>query len=278
MKMKKIKNSIAVLITSLLVAANPAYADKLDDVTASGKLRCGVISAAKPFGFLDNKTREVIGYDIDFCKAIAQKMGVEIELVSVSVEGRIPELQQGNIDVLAAALGYSSARDEQVDYTLSYYVGVQMVMGHKNSGFNTLASLAGKSIGTAKGSSTEQYLRSKIPTADVKAYQNIPSAFLALVQGKIDAIAMTDVVAEELQKKSPKPLEIVPEPLQFEPWGIGVAEGETRLLETVNEALADIEKTGKAKEIYHTWFGEAKKRNFKIIPIQEYLKATNTKG
>ncbi len=270
--MKRIGLTMAALAAGALVAVSPAQADKLDDVMDAGKLRCGVISAAKPFGFLDQETREVVGYDIDFCKAIAARMEVEIEIVPISVEGRIPELLQGSIDVLAAALGYTAARDEQVDYTLSYYVGVQMVMSHEGAGFTDLASLAGKSIGTAKGSSTEQYIRDIIPTAEVASYQDIPAAFLALVQGKIDAVAMTDVIAAELKEKSPKPLEFVPEPLKFEPWGIGVAEGETRLVEKVDMALAGMEADGEAEEIYHEWFGESKQRNFKIVPITDYLK------
>ena len=270
--MRTLGIKIAALATGAFIAVTPAQADKLDDVMSAGKLRCGVISAAKPFGFLDAKTREVVGYDIDFCKAVATRMGVEIEIVPISVEGRIPELQQGSIDVLAAALGYSAARDEQVDYTLSYYVGVQMVMSREGAGFNDLASLAGKSIGTAKGSSTEQYVRDIIPTAEVASYQDIPAAFLALVQGKIDAVAMTDVIAAELKEKSPKPLEFVPEPLKFEPWGIAAAEGETRLVEKVDAALAAMEADGEAEEIYHTWFGASKERNFKIVPISDYLK------
>lgn len=270
--MKRIGFKIAALAAGIFMAVTPVQADKLDDVMSAGKLRCGVISAAKPFGFLDSKTREVVGYDIDFCKAIAARMDVKIEIVPISVEGRIPELQQGSIDVLAAALGYTEARDEQVDYTLSYYVGVQMVMSHEGAGFKDLASLAGKSIGTAKGSSTEQYVRDIIPTAKVASYQDIPAAFLALVQGKIDAIAMTDVIAAELKEKSPKPLEFVPEPLKYEPWGIAAAEGETRLVEKVNAALAAMEADGEAEKIYHNWFGESKERNFKIVPITDYLK------
>ena len=270
--MRNLGLKIAALAAGAFIAVSPAQADKLDDVMSAGKLRCGVISAAKPFGFLDATTREVVCYDIDFCKAVANRMEIEVEIVPISVEGRIPELQQGSIDILAAALGYSAARDEQVDYTLSYYVGVQMVMGHADAGFTDLASLAGKSIGTAKGSSTEQYIRDIIPTAEVASYQDIPAAFLALVQGKIDAVAMTDVIAAELKAKSPKPMEFVPEPLKFEPWGIGVAEGETRLVAKVDEALAAMEADGEAEAIYHTWFGEDKQRNFKIIPITDYLK------
>lgn len=270
--MRRIGLTLAALAAATLMTVSPVQADNLDDVMSKGVLRCGVISAAKPFGFLDKDTREVVGYDIDFCKAVATRMDVKVDIVPVSVEGRIPELQQGSIDILAAALGYSAARDEQVDYTLSYYVGVQMVLAHAGAGFNDLASLAGKSIGTAKGSSTEQYVREMIPTAKVASYQDMPAAFLALLQGKIDAIALTDVIAAELKAKSPKPLEFVPEALKFEPWGIAVADGETRLVEKVNAALAAMEADGEAKKIYHKWFGESKERNFKIIPITDYLK------
>src|SRR5262249_33685091 len=96
------------------------------------------------------KTRELVGYDIDFCKGVAAKMGVAPELVQVSIAGRIPELQQGNIDILSAALGYTAARAEQIEYSDAYYVGRQIVMTREGDGLKDLAGMANKRIGTQK--------------------------------------------------------------------------------------------------------------------------------
>jgi polar amino acid transport system substrate-binding protein len=271
--MRTIGLAVAALAAITFAAAGPAQADKLDDVVKSGKLRCGVISGAKPFGFQDERTRELVGYDIDFCKAVAARMGVTAQPVQVSVEGRIPELRQGSIDILSAALGYSPARAEQIDFSDTYFVGRQIVMFNEGAGFNDLASLAQKKVSTAKGSSTEQYLRQVIPTAVIMSYQDIPSAFLALVQKKVDAIALTDVAALQLKEMSPNPLSIVPEPLvKFEPWGLGIAKGETRLTTKINEALKAMEDDGEAKRIFQKWFGDSTERIFKVAPITHYLK------
>lgn len=270
--MKTIGIVAAALAAITFIAAGLAQADRLDGVVSSGKLRCGVISGAKPFGFLDDNTRELVGYDIDICKGVAAKMGVEPVLVEVSIAGRIPELQQGNYDVLVAALGYTAERAKQIDYSDAYYAGRQIVMVRDDSGIKDFAGLANKKIGTQKGSNTVQYLRDKIPDAEIVSYQDVPSNFLALQQNKVEAIAMTDTVAMQLKEKSDIPLTILSEPLVLEPWGLGLAKGETALTKKVDEALEALETDGEADKIYKKWFGESAKRSFEIAPMSQYIK------
>ncbi|RWX35219.1 transporter substrate-binding domain-containing protein [Rhizobium leguminosarum] len=261
--------SVAALATA---GHSTAFADKLEDVVKSGTLVCGVITGAKPFGFQDTATRELVGYDIDFCKGVAGKMGLQARVTPVSVEGRIPELRQGSIDVLVAALGYTKERAEQIDYSDAYYVSRQIVIVDEGSGIQKLDGLSGKKISTAKGSSSEQYLRQSVPGVELMSYQDIPSAFLAFVQNKVDGMALTDVAALQFKEKSPKKFEIVPDPLKIEPWGLGIAKGETALTAKVNDSLKALETSGEADSIYKKWFGAAGiTRTFTIAPVTKYL-------
>lgn len=270
--MKMIRTAAAAIVAVTFMAVGSAQADRLEDIVSSGKLRCGVVSGAKPFGFLDDNSRELVGYDIDICKAVAAKMAVKPVLVEVSIAGRIPELQQGNYDVLAAALGYTAERAKQIDYSHTYYAGRQIVMVRDDSGIKDFAGLANKKVGTQKGSNTVQYLRNKIPAAEIVSYQDVPSNFLALQQNKVVAIAMTDTVAMQLREKAAIPLSILPQPLALEPWGLGIAKDQTALTQKVNAALEALEADGEAEKIYKKWFGESVERSFKIKPISQYMK------
>lgn len=79
-----------VLLSLLTLAAvQTASADQLADIKARGKLVCGIYTGAEPFAFQDPTTREMKGYDIDFCKGIAAQLGVKPELKVISLEARI---------------------------------------------------------------------------------------------------------------------------------------------------------------------------------------------
>src|SRR4051812_24963106 len=106
---------LKVVIASLtLAAAGLAQADQLADIKQKGTLVCGTLGIAEPFSFTNAQTREVQGYDVDFCKVLAKSLGVKLELKLVAVPARIQELQQGRVDVLAANLGYTPERAEQI--------------------------------------------------------------------------------------------------------------------------------------------------------------------
>ncbi len=102
--MKKI---LAVLLTVAFVAGLAGIAlaeDTYDTVKKKGVLVVGVKDASPGFGYIDPKTREIVGYDADFAAYLAKKMGVKLELKGVTSAARIPQLQAGNVDLIAATL------------------------------------------------------------------------------------------------------------------------------------------------------------------------------
>ena len=74
-----------------IVTLSAAQADTLQDIKARGKFICGTMGTAEPFSFQDPKTRAVVGYEVDICKAVADSLGVPLELKLIAVEARIPE-------------------------------------------------------------------------------------------------------------------------------------------------------------------------------------------
>ena len=88
------KYSLVAVAMLGLVAAQAAFADQLADIKKRGTLICGTLGTSEPFSFADQATREIKGYDVDFCKAIGDSLGVKTELKLLAVEARIPELSQ----------------------------------------------------------------------------------------------------------------------------------------------------------------------------------------
>ena len=137
----------AVLAAATLVATT-AHADQLADIKKKGELVCGVLGTDEPFSFLkDPMSREIVGYDVDMCDAVAKSIGVKPVLKQLAVAARLPELQQGRVDLLAASLTHNKEREAQIDFSVSTFITGQKAMVKKDSGITSLAQLDGKALG-----------------------------------------------------------------------------------------------------------------------------------
>jgi polar amino acid transport system substrate-binding protein len=239
-----------------VIALTAAKADELADIKARGTLVCGTMGTFEPFSFQDPKTRETVGYEVDLCQKVADALGVKLELKLLAVEARIPELTQGRVDLLSAALGYSDERAKQIDYSLTSFVSRQMFMTKSGSGISQIADLKNDKISAPKGSSSEKYLRSLLPDATLLSFQDPPSAFLALQQSKVKAIILSELALKKFQMQAPDGLEFIKQPAAIEYWGLGVRKGEPAFLQAVNKALTDLEASGEAQKIFDKWIGK----------------------
>ncbi|KUM43403.1 ABC transporter substrate-binding protein [Pseudomonas sp. EpS/L25] len=260
------------LLASTFSAA--VHADQLADIKTRGTLVCGVLSTLDPFGSIDPKTREVVGYDVDFCKGVAKQLGVKAELRQLSLDARIPELNQGRVDILAAVLGYTPARATQIAFSDSYFLSLQKLAVQQDSGLDSLADLNDKRISSIKGSSTQNFVRATIPGAKIVSYDDAPSAFMALTQRKVDGFGLTEAMLRRFIVKlgTEATLKVIDAPLGQEQWGLGLKKDEPQLLAAVNKALNEMESTGEAQTIFDKWLGKDSvyhmDRTFKVEPIK----------
>ena len=163
--MKRFGVIICALVFMVGLCGMAFAADTLETVKKKGVLVAGVKDSTPGFGYIDEKTREIIGYDVDFCKAIASKLGVKLELKSVTSSTRMPQLTEGNIDIIAATMTKNEERAKQIDFSLTYFFTGQKFIVKKGT-VKTLADLDGKRIGTAKGSTSEQNAAKALPKGD----------------------------------------------------------------------------------------------------------------
>jgi polar amino acid transport system substrate-binding protein len=262
------------LLLSLLLSLRPAMAraDQLADIQKKGELVVGVLGTDEPQSFIDPKTREFIGYEVDLAKAVAARLGVKVAFKQLSVAARIPELQQGRVDLLAASLTHTKERESQIDFSLTTFVTGQKVLVKASSGVTSVAQLNGKKVLTAKGGTQEPNVRKAAPGVEVVTFENTQQAFLALQQGKgvgyvnDEASLLNDAAKLGAARKE---YVLLPESLSVEPLALGLKKGETKLKAEVDAALRALEKSGEAARLFVRWFGPAtrlqiEKRTFVI--------------
>ncbi|MHB8941015.1 MAG: ABC transporter substrate-binding protein [Desulfobacteria bacterium] len=234
--------------------------DTLAEVKKKGVLVAGVKDSLPPFGSVDPKTKEFVGYDIDFVKYIAKKLGVKVEYKPVTSANRMPMLMEGRVDILAATMTKTPERAKQIDFSYTYFLTGQKFLTKKGT-VHSLKDLQGKKIGTAKGSTSEQNVKKAVPSATVLSFDDYPQGVLALQQGKVIAVTTDEsILAGQLGKLQKNPatkgkFEIPDIQISSEPYGLGMRKGDTNLEKFVDATLIEMEKNGEAKKIFERWFG-----------------------
>ncbi|SMO89860.1 ABC transporter substrate-binding protein [Paracoccus laeviglucosivorans] len=269
----KLKHLFRIAAIAIPLFAGVAQADQLADIKTRGTLICGTLGTSEPFSFQDAASRQLVGYDVDICKLVAARLGVAVEYKLLAVAARIPELDSGRVDVLAANLGWTAERAAEINFSHQYYVTPQKLLVRSNSDIQTIEDLKGKRIGATKGSSSERVIQQTLPESRIIGYSDSPAAFLSLQQRKIDAQFASELVLARLVNQSPEssPTRILEKAVVDEPWGLGVRKGEDALLAEVNAALDEAETSGQAVALFDKWFGNQSvyklTRSFKIEPI-----------
>jgi polar amino acid transport system substrate-binding protein len=266
------KTLLAASIAAALFAGTAARADQLADIKKKGEIVFGVLVTDEPNSFVDPKSREIVGYEVDIANAIAAKIGVKPVFKQLAVAARIPELQQGRVDVLAASLTHNKEREALIDFSLTTFVTGQKVLVKAASGIGDVPQLAGKKVLTVKGGTQEPNIRKAVPSVDVVTFETTQQAFLALQQGKgvgyvnDEASLVNDYAKLGAARKDYR---ILPTSISVEPLALGLKKGEPALKGVVDGVLTDLEKTGAAEKLFFKWYGPSTKlqfdkRSFKI--------------
>ena len=235
-------------------------ADTLADVKKKGVLVAGVKDSLPPFGSVDPNTKEFVGYDIDFVKYIANKLGVKAEYKPVSSANRMPMLMESRVDLLVCTMTKNPERAKQIDFSYTYFLTGQKFLTKKGT-VKTLKDLEGKKIGTAKGSTSEQNVKKSVPSATILSFDDYPQGALALQQGKVIAVTTDEsILAGQLGKFEKNPatkgkFEIPDLAISEEPYGLGMRKGDTDFVKFVNDTILEMEKNGEAQKIFEKWFG-----------------------
>lgn len=257
------------LLTALAIFATvltaSARADQLADIKAKAELVCGVLGTDEPNSFVDPKTRTIVGYEVDLCRAIAQRIGVKTTIKQLAVAARIPELQQRRVDVIAATLTHTKEREAVVDFSLTTFVTGQRVMVRKDSGITQLSQLANKRVVTVKGGTQEPNMRKAVPSVQIITFETAPQAFVALQQRKAAGFVNDEVsLLNAFTKLGPaqKDYVILEQNISTEPLALGLRKNEPAFKTLVNDTLRELERSGAAEQLFMKWYGPDSKLKF----------------
>ena len=251
-----------------------AHADQWQDIVKKKEITCGTFSDVPPFAAPDPKTREMVGFDIDMCNALAKRLGVSAKVTPLSVEARVPEVKLGRVDMTIANLAYTKSRGEQIQFSDPYYVAKEMLAVKASDSATTKADYKGKRLSSTKGSTSEMAI--KMNGSDAMTFQDTGSAYMALQQGKsVGMVANTMTITKLVNqsKTSGVALKMIPEPMVMQPIGVGLRKDEPVLLAKVNEALLEMDKAGEIEAIWAKWLGPNTEykmtRTDKVTPLDK---------
>ena len=192
------------------------------------------------------------GIDVEIASAIADKLGLELQIDDMDFDSALVAVQNDAADVVLAGLSYSEERDEVLDFTDSYATGVQVVIVKEGSDV-TMDNLGEKMIGTQRGTTGYIYASDTPENGGygedhVSAYDNGATAVQALVNGQVDAVIIDEAPAKEFVAAN-EGLTILPGNWKEEQYCAAVDEGNEALLNAINNALVEMIEDGTVQEI-----------------------------
>ena len=224
-----------------------------------GKLLMATNAAFPPYEMTDD-SGNVIGIDADIAQAIADKQGQELVMDNIDFDAALISVQENRHDVILAGLTYREDRDLVMDFTDSYATGYQVIIVKEGDG--TIAGtnedlqmvdadgnvLEDIQIGVQRGTTGETYCQDAHGVDHVTSLDNGSVAVQALLNGQVDCVVIDKGPAEEYVKANPG-LDILEAEYVIEDYCAAVDEGNTALLEAINNALNELIQDGTVQQI-----------------------------
>lgn len=245
---------LLLLTLILITACSPQPKSNWEKIKTSGKLRIGTDATYPPFEYNDDRTGEVIGFDIDLMRAICRDLELKPDIIVVPFGGIIPALRAAKYDCIISAMTITADRLEAVDFSIPYYsAGQSIAVPLDDTITHSIDDLKGKRIGVQLGT-TGEIMAKTIKGAEVISFSNIGAAFIDMENGHLDAVlndAPTSLRAIKVRRQA----QIVGPLLSSEQYGIAVAKANKELLEAINKALRRLLENGVVDSLKSYWVG-----------------------
>ena len=223
-----------------------------------GKLTVVAELGFAPFEYMDEKTGEPVGFDVDVINAVAEKMGLTASyLPNQKFDTLVPIIKQGGkADVSIAAITITDERLESVDFSEPYLDSNQAIVVAKGSS-ETEETLndASKQVVCQGGTTGVEWIGENLPDAVRVPVDDVTAALTGVQTGLYQAMVVDLPVASYMLAQSFSDLQIVKEIPTGEQYGIAVSKDNPELTQAVNKALEDMKSDGTMKEIETKWFG-----------------------
>ena len=247
---KKILLLSCVIACMLLVVSFSGCVDQTDTtdptikrIKNAGKLVVGTSTPYEPMEYVDDNGN-IVGFDIDIAEAIANALGVELEIVDMAFDDLLDAVEDGTVDISIAALTITIERSEQVLFSNAYLnAGQIIIVNESNDDINSPEDLDNKTVGVQIGTTSEDEALKYTNASKVIAYEDYTEALEDILAGEIDAIVI-DYSAGVGLIKDIDSLEIVGDPFTDELYGVAMKKGEGGLKVEIDKVIASIDIGG----------------------------------
>ena len=240
-------------------ASSEAASDATSDTASAevttvepGKLIMSTNAAFPPYEMTaDDGSFE--GIDIEIAGAIADKLGLELQVDDMDFDAALLAAQTGKSDMIMAGVTVTEDRLTVMDFSDTYASGIQVVIVPEDSDITSIDDMTGKMIGVQRGTTGDLYCSDTVENGgfgaeNVTPYDNGLTAVQALMNGQVDCVVIDNAPAQEFVAANPG-LKILDTEYANEDYAIGVAKGNTALLDAINGALAELKADGTLQSI-----------------------------
>lgn len=212
-----------------------------------GKLIMSTNAAFPPYE-MTTDSGEFEGIDIETAQAIADKLGLELQIDDMDFDAALLAVQQGKSDMVMAGVTVTDERQNVMDFTDSYATGIQSIIVKEDSDIASVDDLAGKKIGTQRGTTGYLYCSDDFGDENIVAYDDGLTAVQMLNNGQVDCVVIDNAPAKEFIAANPG-LKLLDTAYVEESYAIGVGKGNTELKDAINTALEELKADGTLQAI-----------------------------
>ncbi len=239
-------SKITSLVLAVIMAAIALTACAGEPAAPSTTLTMATNAEFPPFEYLEGE--EIVGADVDMAKALAEKIGMTLEITTIAFDAALPGAATGKYDVAVAGITANDERRKNMDFSDDYYTASQAIIVTADSEIKAAADLTGKVISCQEGTTGEQYLLDE--GFEIQSFKTGAEAVSALISGKCSAVVIDNAVAKALSEKQEGKTIVLDEPLTKENYAIATKKGNTELVEKINTALAELKADGTLASIF----------------------------
>ena len=244
----------AVLATAVLVAGAVEAKD----------LRVASNTTFPPFEFVNTKTQEITGFEMDLIRAMGKQAGYEVKITNMAFDGIIPAVLSGSVDVGASGFSVTEERKKRVLFTEPFYksgLTVLVAKGNEDK-IQGFKDLDGRKLAVHASDEDKAAAKAKdIKDAKVQTFNNAGDAILELANGGCEAVINDKPVTDYILTQQPrlaKKVVHLPDMLSADDFAMVVAKDRPELAAELNAALKALKENGEFDKLMMKWFGKAK--------------------
>ena len=207
----------------------------------------GTNATFPPYEFVNDEGK-IVGIDAEIAEAIAEKLGMELEIKDMEFDSLLTAVQSNTIDVALAGMTVTDERKLAVNFSETYATGVQVIIVNADSAIKTVDDLTGKKIGVQTGTTGDIYCTDEFGQENVKQYQNGALAVAALKNNQVDCVVIDNEPAKNFVKAN-EGLKILETEYAVEDYAAAISKENTELLEKFNKALSELKADGTVDRI-----------------------------